>query len=205
MFLLGFWVAELKLIFRFKATASDLRLGVNKEMYSTVFAFVYWFSHLSPQSPTLKLHEVTKEYWDGGHCWACGIVPLRSIIYLCTLAPALPRFLNGSINQHNAFSQHEWFFISPYGSQTEFQLWKISWLPQTRQSESASAKHLEMIKIHHNLHLRQELLKTIRTGPNPDSAMDLKSHFKMLQPSPQTRTSWDDQNWPQSWQCPKAW
>ena len=100
-------MAELKLIFRFKATASNLRLGVNKEMYSTVFAFVYWFSHLSPQSPTLKLHEVTKEYWDGGRCQACRIVPLRSIIYPCTLAPVLPGFLDGSINQHNAFSQHE--------------------------------------------------------------------------------------------------
>src|SRR5258708_9649810 len=98
MFLLGFQVAELKLIFRFKATASNLRLGVNKEMYSTVFAFVYWFLCLSPQSPTLKLHEVTKEYWDVGHCQACGIVPLRPIIYPSTLAPVLPAFLNASIN-----------------------------------------------------------------------------------------------------------
>src|SRR5260221_7831889 len=46
-----------------------------------------------------------------------------------------------------------------------------------------------MIKICHNLHLRQELLKMIRTGPNPDSAMDLKSNFKMSQPSPQLNVS----------------
>ncbi len=95
-------------------------MHANKEIYETTFAFVYWFLHPSPQSPTLKLHEIVKEYWDGGHCWACGIVLLRSIIYPCTLVPVLPGFLDGSINQHNAFSQHEQFFINPYGSQAEW-------------------------------------------------------------------------------------
>ena len=53
-FLDQFQVAELKLIFRFKATAFE-RVGANEEMYSMTFAFVYWFSHPSPPSPTLKL------------------------------------------------------------------------------------------------------------------------------------------------------
>ncbi len=175
MFLLGFWVAELKLIFRFKATTSNLRLGVNKEMYSTVFAFVYWFLHLSPQSPTLKLHEVTKEYWEA---------LLTSIMLSVNMNNSLSVHMDLKLNfscgrSHDFLRQDDQNWPQPNISRwSKYIITFTSDKNFLRQSELAPILTVLWISNHIsrccNLHLRQELLKTIRISLS--------------------QTSWDDQN-----------